>query len=378
MVLQCGIVGLPNAGKSTLFNAITETSAAAVSNYPFCTIEPNIGTIAVPDERLSKLANIACSTNVIPARIEFVDIAGLVRGANEGEGLGNKFLGHIREVDVVACVVRCFEDAEITHVEGRVSPIDDAAIIKTELILADLKSLEKRVPILEKKMKGGGEGSIEARKSLAVVLNAMEVLNSGKFVSTIIEPANAISIKNLQLLTSKPLFYVCNIAEADIAALAEGHAEGKILDVLQMASNEGAEVVCIAVKFEAEIATLTDEEDKKEFLTDLGVKVRGLDKVVQCAYRLLNLITFFTVGPLETHAWPIMRGTVASIAAGTIHTDFEIGFIRAEVINYNDYIVCEGEQKAKEVGKMRLEGRDYVVNDGDIMHIRFNKTGGRS
>ena len=364
MSLQCGIVGLPNVGKSTLFNALTQTAAAQAANYPFCTIEPNVGRVDVPDERCEKLAKIAGSQKIIPTQIEFVDIAGLVRGASKGEGLGNQFLSHIREVDAIINVIRCFEDENITHVEGGVDPIRDIELIQLELILADLESLEKRIPNLEKKAKTDKE--IPAQIEMAK--RVMEVLKEGKAARlTQLKSSDEERIfKNLQLITSKPQLFVCNLKENEL----QGNKYS------QMVENFGKEnsylVLKICAQVESEVASLETAEEKKEFLESLGLEETGLSQIIRNSYSLLDLITFFTVGPKECHAWTLKNGLSAPKAAGVIHTDFEKGFIRAETISYNDYISLNGEEGAKNAGKLRLEGKDYVVQDGDIFHFRFN------
>ncbi len=363
MGFKCGIVGLPNVGKSTLFNALTETAAAQAANYPFCTIEPNVGEVAVPDPRLKELSQIAGSKEIIPTRLTFVDIAGLVRGASKGEGLGNQFLAHIREVDAIAFVLRCFEDPDVTHVEGRVDPIADAETIETELMLADLESLEKRVSGLEKRAKGGDK---EAKLAVDLMNRTLAVLREGK-------PARMAEIseeerrpfEELNLLTSKPVLYVCNVDEGE-AATGNAHSER----VKEKAASEGAGIVTVSAKIEAEIALLPRDE-RTDYLETLGLEEAGLDRLIRAGYGLLHLVTFFTVGPKETRAWTVESGTKAPQAAGVIHTDFEKGFIRAETIAYDDYIACKGETGAKDAGKMRLEGKEYVVRDGDVMHFRF-------
>lgn len=365
MGLSIGIVGLPNVGKSTLFNALTSTQAAESANYPFCTIEPNKGIVSVKDERIAKLSKIANSEKVIPTQLEFVDIAGLVRGASKGEGLGNKFLSHIREVDAIAQVLRCFEDADITHVEGGTDPIRDSEIIETELIIADLESVEKRIANTEKKAKGGDK---EAVLTLELLKAVHPLLHEGK-------PARALKVdddkkeafKQLQLITSKPLMYVSNVKEEDAKT---GNKYTALVEA--KAKSEGAQHVIISAKIESEIAQLPSEEDKAEFLKDIGLEETGLSKLVNAGYKLLDLITYFTVGPKETRAWTVRRNTKAPQAAGVIHTDFEKGFIRAETIAYIDYTELGGENGAKDKGKLRLEGKDYIVSDGDVMHFRFN------
>ena len=363
MGFKCGIVGLPNVGKSTLFNALTQTAAAEAANYPFCTIEPNVGEVGVPDERLEKLAAIAKSGQIIPTRLTFVDIAGLVRGASKGEGLGNKFLSHIREVDAVAYVLRCFEDSDITHVENRIDPLADAEVVETELMLADMESLEKRIATIEKKAKSGDK---EAKAQLAVMEKALSPLREGKPARVAnITPEERPAFVALQLLTSKPVLYVCNVEEASAAS---GNAHSAKVEA--KAKAEGAACVVISAKIESEFAGLPPE-DRAEFLAEMGLAEPGLNRLIRAGYQLLDLVTYFTIGPKEARAWTITRGTKAPQAAGVIHTDFEKGFIRAETIAYEDYVASGGEVGAKEAGKMRLEGKDYVVKDGDIMHFRF-------
>jgi GTP-binding protein YchF len=364
MGFRCGIVGLPNVGKSTLFNALTATAAAASANYPFCTIEPNIGRVPVPDARLDKLATLAKSAKEIPTQLEFVDIAGLVRGASKGEGLGNQFLANIREVDAIAHVLRCFEGGDITHVEGSVDPLRDADTVETELMLADMDSLEKRVAAAQKKARGNDK---EAKAQLDVMEPILALLREGK-PGRVFKPApeQAEIVRQLQLLTTKPVLYVCNVEEA---SAAQGNALSK--RVAEKAAREGASSVVISAAIEAEVALLP-EGDRQEFLDSLGLKETGLTRVIRAGYGLLGLITFFTVGPKEARAWTVRKGAKAPEAAGAIHTDFERGFICAETIAYDDFIACGGEQGAKDAGKMRQEGRDYVAKDGDVMLFRFN------
>lgn len=364
MGFKCGIVGLPNVGKSTLFNALTQTAAAQAANYPFCTIEPNVGDVAVPDPRLNKLAEIAGSKEIIPTRLTFVDIAGLVKGASKGEGLGNQFLANIREVDAIAYVLRCFEDDDVTHVEGRIDPLSDAEIVETELMLADLESLEKRLPALEKRAKSQDK---EAKESIDLINRALVLLRDGKPARhTERSPDEEKAFKGLNLLTSKPVLYVCNVEEG---SAAEGNAYSKQVD--ERARQEGAVAVVISARIEEELAQL-DAEERAEYLSELGLAEAGLDRLIRAGYDLLHLITYFTCGPKETRAWTITAGTMAPAAAGVIHTDFEHGFIRAETIAYDAYTTLGGEAGAKEAGKMRLEGKEYVVADGDVMHFRFN------
>jgi GTP-binding protein YchF len=363
MGFKCGIVGLPNVGKSTLFNALTETAAAQAANYPFCTIEPNVGEVAVPDPRLDKLAAIAGSQQTIPTRLTFVDIAGLVRGASKGEGLGNQFLANIREVDAIAHVVRCFEDSDITHVEGRIDPVADIETIETELMLAELDSLERRVDALEKKARGNDR---EAKEILDLVQRSLALLREGK-PARLIErkPEEEKAFAMLGLLTAKPVLYVCNVEESAAATGNEFSAK-----VEARAKEEGAVSVVISAKIESEIAVLSKEE-RVEYLEAVGLQEPGLDRLIRAGYALLDLVTYFTVGPKEARAWTITRGTKAPQAAGVIHTDFERGFIRAETIAYDDYIALGGEAGARDAGKLRLEGKEYVVADGDVMHFRF-------
>ena len=366
MGFKCGIVGLPNVGKSTLFNALTRTAAAQAANYPFCTIEPNTGEVAVPDPRLKKLAAVAGSKEIIPTRISFVDIAGLVRGASKGEGLGNKFLANIREVDAIVHVLRCFEDDDITHVEGRIDPVGDADTIETELMIADLESLERRT---EQTRKRAASKDKESLTVLPMMEASLKLLQDGKPVRTMLKDLSAEDLdilRGLNLLTSHPVLYVCNVAEAD-AVSGNAHTEA----VAKMAAEQGAESIVISAAIESEVAQLPDEE-AEEFLGALGLEEAGLDRLIRAGYHLLDLITYFTVGPKETRAWTIERGTKAPGAAGVIHTDFERGFIRAFTIAYDDYVNLGGEVAAKEAGKARDEGKEYVVHDGDVIHFRFN------
>ena len=363
MALACGIVGLPNVGKSTLFNALTETAAAQAANYPFCTIEPNVGEVAVPDKRLETLAALAKSATIVPTRLTFVDIAGLVRGASKGEGLGNQFLANIREVDAIAHVVRCFEDTDVTHVEGRIDPLADIETIETELMLADLDSLERRVDGLTKKAKGGDK---DAKETVDLVNRALALLRDGKparLVERKLEEER--TFRMLGLITALPVLYVCNVDEG---SAADGNAFSA--KVAARAKAEGAAAVVISAKIEAEIAVLSREE-RTDYLAAVGLKEAGLDRLIRAGYGLLDLVTFFTAGPKEARAWTVKRGAKAPQAAGVIHTDFERGFIRAETIAYHDYVACGGEAGAREAGKLRLEGKDYVVADGDVMHFRF-------
>ena len=364
MGFKCGIVGLPNVGKSTLFNALTKTASAQAANFPFCTIEPNVGEVAVPDGRLDNLADIAQSANRIPARLNFVDIAGLVRGASKGEGLGNQFLANIRETDAIAHVLRCFEDDDITHIEGAIDPLADADTVETELMLADLESLEKREVTLRKKAAAKDK---EALAELELVDLALAALREG-------QPARIADIpqgrerdwKNLQLITSKPVIYVCNVEE-DSAATGNGLSA----KVAEKAAAEGAEAVVISARIEEELAQIEDNE-RLEYLETLGLEEPGLNRLIRQGYALLDLITYFTAGPKESRAWTIKRGTAAPQAAGVIHTDFERGFIKAETIAYADYTEHQGEQGARDAGRLRQEGKDYIVEDGDVMLFRFN------
>ncbi len=365
MGFSCGIVGLPNVGKSTLFNALTATAAAEAANYPFCTIEPNFGRVAVPDERLAIGAKLAKSAKIVPTQLEFVDIAGLVRGAARGEGLGNQFLAHIREVDAIAHVVRCFADGNVTHVEGSIDPVRDAETVETELMLADLDSLERRAVAVQKRARGGDR---EARQQLEVIEPVLGALRDGR-------PARVVPfglgqrklLAGLQLLTAKPVLYIANVDEE---SAANGNLES--WRVAAYADERDAGSVVISAAIEAELAQLGDAAERAEFLAALGLAEAGLARVIRAGYALLDLVTFFTLGPKEAHAWTVERGARAPQAAGRIHSDFEKGFIRAETIGFEDFVVCGGEQGAKDAGRMRLEGADYVVRDGDVMHFRFN------
>jgi len=363
MGFKCGIVGLPNVGKSTLFNALTQSAVAQAANYPFCTIEPNVGEVPVPDPRLDRLATIAKSAQVVPTRLTFVDIAGLVRGASKGEGLGNQFLAHIREVDAIAYVLRCFENNDVVHVEGRIDAIADAETIETELMLADLDSLERRVPILEKKIRGQDE---EAKKTLALLWRTLVLLREGKpaRLAAIGEEERA-EFRSLGLLTAKPVLYVCNVDEASAAT---GNVHSARVEALAKAERAGC--VIISAKIEAELAELPRDE-RQTYLAELGLPEPGLNRLINEGYKLLGLITYFTAGPKEARAWTVAEGTRAPQAAGVIHTDFEKGFIRAETIAYDDYVALSGEAGARDAGKLRLEGKDYVVKDGDVLHFRF-------
>ncbi|WOF44695.1 redox-regulated ATPase YchF [Sphingopyxis indica] len=362
MGFKCGIVGLPNVGKSTLFNALTETQAAQAANYPFCTIEPNIGNVAVPDARLDKLAAVAGSAKIIPTQLAFVDIAGLVRGASKGEGLGNQFLGNIREVDAIVHVLRCFEDDDIQHVENKVDPVADAETVETELLLADLESLEKRVPAFQKKATSGDK---EAKAAASVLGQALELLRAGK-PARLTEPRDveeARILRQAQLLTVKPVLYVCNVEEAN-AANGNAHSEA----VFARAKAEGAQAVIVSAAIESELVGM-EAGERMLFLEEMGLHETGLARVIRAGYELLHLLTFFTVGPKEARAWTVHKGATAPEAAGEIHSDFQKGFIRAETIAYDDYVALGGEAKAREAGKLRAEGKAYVVNDGDVMHF---------
>ena len=365
MGFNCGIVGLPNVGKSTLFNALTSTAAAEAANYPFCTIEPNIGRVAVPDARLAVLAALGKSAKIVPTQLEFVDIAGLVRGAARGEGLGNQFLGHIREVDAIAHVLRCFEGGDVTHVEGSIDPGRDAETVETELMLADLESLERRLVAAQKKARGNDK---EAKAQLAVIEPVLALLRAGQPARNFAaSPDEAPILKSLQLLTAKPVLYCANVEET---AAATGNALSA--RVAEYAAARGAVSVVVSAAIEAEVAQLAEPEEKRDFLESLGLAAAGLARVLLAGYGLLGLITFFTVGPKETRAWTVAQGAKAPQAAGVIHTDFEKGFIRAETIAYADFVAAGGEQGARDAGRMRLEGAEYVIADGDILHFRFN------
>jgi len=363
MGFNCGIVGLPNVGKSTLFNALTATAAAQAANYPFCTIEPNIGRVAVPDRRLDELAKIGKSIKIVPTSLEFVDIAGLVRGASKGEGLGNQFLANIREVDAIIHVLRCFEDSDITHVEGSIDPLRDIEVVETELMLADLDSLERRLIQAQKRARGGDKESIAL---VAVMEPLVAALQAGCPARSAIPPGEVKAVRRLQLLTSKPVLYVCNVEEASAAS---GNAFSD--RVRAWASQQGSPSIVVSAAIEAEVSQLP-QTDRNEFLEGLGLRESGLDQVIRAGYGLLDLVTYFTCGPKETRAWTITQGTRAPQAAAVIHKDFERGFIACETIAYDDFVACRGEQGAKEAGKMRVEGKTYVVKDGDVLLFRFN------
>jgi GTP-binding protein YchF len=365
MGFRCGIVGLPNVGKSTLFNALTETQAAQAANYPFCTIEPNVGQVGVPDPRLDKLAEIAKSAKTIPTQLSFVDIAGLVRGASKGEGLGNQFLGNIREVDAIVHVLRCFENDDIQHVENKVDPIADAETVETELLLSDLESLEKRVPAAQKK---AAQGDKESKLIASVLGQALELLREGK-PARLTKPADEEEqrvFRQAQLLTAKPVLYVCNVEEE---AAAEGNAFSA--RVFEKAAAEGASAVIVSAAIEAELVGMESEE-RLDFLNEMGLGETGLARIIRAGYELLDLLTFFTVGPKEARAWTVHKGAKAPEAAGEIHSDMQRGFIRAETIAYDDFVSLGGEAAARDAGKLRQEGKDYVVHDGDVLHFKFN------
>jgi len=364
MGFRMGIVGLPNVGKSTLFNALTRTAAAQAANFPFCTIEPNVGDVAVPDARLDKLADIGKSAQIIPTRMTFVDIAGLVKGASKGEGLGNQFLANIRETDAIAHVLRCFEDEDVTHVDGRVDPVADAETIETELIIADMESIEKRLQNIVRKVRGGDKEAMQQERLMKAALALLEEGKPARLLEVDAEDAKA--WKMLQLLTSKPVLYVCNVDEAEAGT---GNALSE--KVAEMAAAQGNAHVVISAKIEEEISQL-DADEAAEFLAELGLEEAGLDRLIRAGYDLLDLQTYFTVGPKEARAWTIRRGTSAPQAAGVIHGDFERGFIRAETIAFDDFVACNGEAGAKESGKMRAEGKAYLVKDGDVLHFLFN------
>ncbi len=364
MGFKMGIVGLPNVGKSTLFNALTKTAAAQAANFPFCTIEPNVGDVAVPDKRLDRLAAIAGSKQIIPARMTFVDIAGLVKGASKGEGLGNQFLANVRECDAIAHVLRCFEDGDVTHVEGRVDPVADAETIETELMLADMESIEKRLQNLTRKVRGGDKEAVDQERLLKAALAMLEDGKPARMVEVAADDQKA--WKMLQLLTAKPILYVCNVDEGSAAS---GNAFSA--KVAEMAAAQGAGTVVISAQIEEEIAQL-DAEEAEMFLSEMGLEEAGLDRLIRAGYALLALETYFTVGPKEARAWTIRHGTLAPQAAGVIHGDFERGFIRAETIAYDDYVTLGGETAARDAGKLRVEGKTYTVKDGDVLHFLFN------
>ena len=364
MGFKMGIVGLPNVGKSTLFNALTKTAAAQAANFPFCTIEPNVGEVGVPDARLDKLAAIASSKTIIPTRMTFVDIAGLVKGASKGEGLGNQFLANIREVDAIAHVLRCFEDGDVVHVEGRVDPVADAETIETELMLADIESLEKRLQNVGRKVRGGDKEAVDQERLMKMALAELEEGRPARVLD--IDEDDAKQWQMLQLLTSKPVLYVCNVGEAEAV---DGNAHSAA--VAEMAASQGNSAVVISAQIEEEISQLEPDEAIM-FLEEMGLNEAGLDRLIRAGYELLHLETYFTVGPKEARAWTIPAGTSAPKAAGVIHGDFEKGFIRAETIAYDDFVTLGGEAPSKEAGKMRAEGKAYIVKDGDVLHFLFN------
>ncbi|SNR33408.1 redox-regulated ATPase YchF [Puniceibacterium sediminis] len=364
MGFKMGIVGLPNVGKSTLFNALTKTAAAQAANFPFCTIEPNVGDVAVPDARLDKLAEIAKSKQTIPTRMTFVDIAGLVKGASKGEGLGNQFLANIREVDAIAHVLRCFEDGDVVHVDGRVDPVADAETIETELMISDIESIEKRLVNITRKVRGGDKEAVQQERLMKAALAALEQGQPARTVA--VDPEDAKAWRMLQLLTTKPVLYVCNVSEEE-AASGNQHSE----NVAKMAADQGNSHVVISAKIEEDISQL-DADEAEMFLSEMGLEEPGLDRLIRAGYELLHLETYFTVGPKEARAWTIRQGTSAPQAAGVIHGDFERGFIRAETIAFNDFVTLGGEQPAKDAGKMRAEGKAYIVRDGDVLHFLFN------
>ncbi|OEY86418.1 redox-regulated ATPase YchF [Wolbachia pipientis] len=363
MSFNCGIVGLPNIGKSTLFNALTQSNLAEAANYPFCTIEPNRGKVPIKDQRLKQIADIAGSEKIISNQLEFVDIAGLVKGASKGEGLGNKFLSHIREVDAILHLLRCFTDNDINHVHDKIDPLLDAEVVEMEMILADIDSIERRLPQIEKKLKSGDKAF---KTQLELIHEVLAVLQSGKPARSL-KHVDEKQMKLLQLLTTKPVMYVCNIEDTNVMV---GNELSKKVEV--MAKRNDSKFYCISAKLEADIAEIHDEEEKANFLLEFGLKESGLNSVARIIYEMLDMITFFTVGPQEAHAWPIKRGSTALQAAEVIHTDFAKGFIKAETISFNDYIQCGNEVVCRDTGKIRFEGRDYIVQDSDIMHFRFN------